>query len=63
MDRIRHGVDQLNASGALPYKLSFSMGCAVYQYEERLSAEAFLNRADLLMYEDKRGKSAARAGA
>jgi hypothetical protein len=37
------------------------MGCQVYRFDERPTAEAFLKRVDMLMYEDKRAK-AARSG-
>lgn len=56
VDRINAALKTLNQSGTLPANLSFSMGIAIYPFEERLSAEEFLKRVDLLMYVDKRRK-------
>lgn len=58
VDRINAALKTLNQSGTLPANLSFSMGIAIYPFEERLSAEEFLKRVDLLMYVDKRRKGA-----
>jgi diguanylate cyclase (GGDEF)-like protein len=57
VDRIDGALNALNQSGALPSRLSFSMGRATYSFDERLPAEEFLKRADLLMYVDKRRKN------
>jgi len=54
--KINQNLAKLNASSELPYKLSFSMGYAVYNYEERMSVEAFEKYIDELMYENKQGK-------
>ena len=56
VDRIGNALHALNQSGSLPAKLSFSMGIAIYPFDERPTAEAFLKRVDLLMYVDKRRK-------
>ncbi len=59
--RILSGVEALNQSSAQPFRLSFSMGSQVYDFEEHLGAEEFLKRVDLLMYENKRAKALANA--
>ncbi len=55
-DRISCCVGQLNESGALPFKLDFSAGHAVYDYDAGLTVDEFLKQVDLLMYENKRIK-------
>lgn len=57
VERIVSARDALNRLSAQPVNLSFSMGCQIYSCEERLSPEAFIKRADMLMYMDKRSKS------
>lgn len=57
-ERIRSALNALKQAGTLPCPLSFSMGHAVYDFEERLTAEALLKRVDARMYEDKRRKTA-----
>jgi diguanylate cyclase (GGDEF)-like protein len=56
--RIRSALATFNQSSAHSVPLSFSMGCQVYDLGESLAPEAFLKRVDMLMYEDKRTKSA-----
>lgn len=54
--KINHNLTKLNSSSELPYKLSFSMGYAVYNYDEHMSVEAFEKYIDELMYENKQSK-------
>ena len=61
VERVENALEALHRSGALPCRLSFSMGCAVYDCEQRPGAEEFLKRVDALMYENKRRKSAQHA--
>ncbi|MDD4390644.1 MAG: GGDEF domain-containing protein [Eubacteriales bacterium] len=51
--RIYKNLNKFNASNSHPYKLSFSMGYAAYDYHLQMSAEEFLKQIDALMYEDK----------
>lgn len=53
VERINKCLDNHNRSGNHVFKLEFSMGYAVYDYQAHLSAEEFLNQVDRLMYEDK----------
>jgi len=62
VDRISGALNAFNQSNTQPFKLSFSMGCQVYRFDERPTADAFLKRVDMLMYENKRAKTA-RSGA
>ena len=57
VDRIGSALNALNQSGAQPVKLSFSMGCQIYDCIGRMAPEAFLKQVDMLMYKDKRSKS------
>ncbi len=52
--RIHREVDDFNRDSDRPYRLSFSMGYAVYVDGE--SAEDFIKRIDAAMYEDKKFK-------
>jgi diguanylate cyclase (GGDEF)-like protein len=57
--RIREKVKKLNDSGLRNYELSLSIGNAVYTCGEE-SAQALLNKADAMMYEDKKKNKKAR---
>lgn len=59
IDRIRENVRQYNESCRKPYKLEFSMGYAVYDYDANMKLNEFQKLLDTLMYEAKRaGKQA-----
>jgi len=53
-DRIRSCLDHYNALESSVFKLSFSMGYAVYQYDSHMGMEEFQKHIDNLMYEDKK---------
>jgi len=52
--RINSFVEHYNKAGLKPYKLGFSMGYAVYDFNSHMKMEAFQKQIDVLMYEDKR---------
>jgi diguanylate cyclase (GGDEF)-like protein len=52
--RLQGEIDALNASRRRPYRLSASVGAAIYQHGESTSFEELIARADTLMYEQKR---------
>jgi diguanylate cyclase (GGDEF)-like protein len=52
--RINRLIEKYNESGVKPYKLSFSMGYAVYDYNSHMKPEEFQKHLDVLMYENKR---------
>ncbi len=52
--RIRKKMEEYNARGGRLYRLSFSMGYAVYNPQEHLSRVQFQKKIDSLMYEEKR---------
>lgn len=53
VERIKESVINYNERNANRYKLSLSMGYAVYTYQTHLKAEDFLKQIDELMYIDK----------
>ena len=55
--RINNFTDAFNSSSEFPFKLSFSEGYAVYDFQTHMKAEEFVNKVDMLMYEDKNLKS------
>ena len=55
--RINNCADALNASSEFPFKLSFSEGYAVYDFQTHMKAEEFVKHVDMLMYENKSTKS------
>ena len=55
--RINSYADALNASKEFPFKLSFSQGYAVYDFQSHMKADEFVNQVDLLMYENKNTKN------
>ena len=52
-ERICRRVDRQNEGGALPYRLSLSMGCTLYDPAGD-DIDSFLRRMDQNMYENKR---------
>lgn len=53
VSRIRSCVDKYNESSDKPYKIGFSMGYAVYDYNSHMKVEEFQKQIDRLMYENK----------
>jgi diguanylate cyclase (GGDEF)-like protein len=54
--RIADKVEALNARGERPYVLSLSVGTLICSFDEQLPLEVLLEKADALMYEEKKGK-------
>jgi diguanylate cyclase (GGDEF)-like protein len=54
--RIADKVKALNALGERPYQLSLSVGTLICDFNEQLPLEVLLEKADALMYEEKKGK-------
>jgi diguanylate cyclase (GGDEF)-like protein len=53
INRINNKVEEFNNKGSYPFKLSFSMGYAVYDFKTNMGYEGFIKLIDQLMYEDK----------
>ena len=53
VNRIKKRTEKYNESGEKKYKISFSMGYAVYDYNLKMGSKEFQKHVDLLMYEDK----------
>lgn len=51
--RIDNCIKKYNESSVQPYKLDFSMGYAVYDYNSHMKVEEFQKQIDTLMYEKK----------
>lgn len=54
VSRINDCIEKYNESCDHPYKISFSMGYAVYDYNSGMKVEEFQKQIDTLMYENKR---------
>lgn len=54
--RMNNLIDSLNSSNEYPFKLSFTAGYAVYDYNSDLGIEDFIKQVDVQMYENKRLK-------
>ncbi len=54
VERIRENFRAFSQSSDKPYKLSLSMGYAIYEHKSAMSKDEFLKLLDDLMYEDKR---------
>lgn len=52
--RINSCIEKYNDSGLKPYKISFSIGYAVYDCQFHMNVEGFQKHIDILMYENKR---------
>lgn len=52
--RINSCLEIYNKQETRPYKLGFSMGYAVYDYQSHMNSEEFQKQIDQLMYENKR---------
>jgi diguanylate cyclase (GGDEF)-like protein/PAS domain S-box-containing protein len=59
-NRITDKVGKLNAEGKCPYQLSLSIGMLLCRFDEKLPLETLLEKADALMYAEKKGKGACR---
>lgn len=55
-------LEQFNIQQNEPYKLSLSIGAALYDEKQRMSQEAFLHHIDKLMYQEKKRKKEAKKG-
>lgn len=56
ISRINDCIENYNESSVQPYKLSFSMGYAMYHYQSHMKVEEFQKQIDALMYEKKQAK-------
>jgi len=56
IERIRKNITQFNETKITPYQIDISMGYAIYSGINTMTAEAFLNQIDQLMYEEKKAK-------
>lgn len=55
-NRIKNTVKEYNQKSQHDFKLSFSMGCAVYDEKEKLKIDEFFKLLDQRMYQDKKNK-------
>jgi GGDEF domain-containing protein len=55
--RIKMAVKKYNETSNKPFKLEFSLGYAVYDYETNMTTEEFQRYIDILMYENKKANS------
>lgn len=53
VSRIKKRTEKYNESSGKKYKISFSMGYAVYDYNLKMGSKEFQKHIDLLMYEEK----------
>ena len=53
VDRIKACFKEFNSKGNKPYKINFSMGYDIYDYNSRMTVHEFQNHIDMLMYENK----------
>jgi diguanylate cyclase (GGDEF)-like protein len=56
IERISHNVARFNSETQKPYRLSFAIGCDVYNPSSRMTYEEFLMNLDDLMYKNKNQK-------
>jgi diguanylate cyclase (GGDEF)-like protein len=57
INRIQTAVIKFNETSNQPYKLGFSLGYAVYDYETSMTTEEFQRYIDVLMYENKKANN------
>jgi len=55
-ERLQNNIDAYNAQGGAVYKLSVSIGTAVYDHDQPLTIDSLLQQADTKMYEQKQKK-------
>lgn len=60
VERLIKNVERFNNEKERPYRISLSVGSLVYDPQESLSLEDILEKADKLMYEDKKRKKSTR---
>ncbi len=54
IERICKNITQFNETNITPYQIKISMGYAIYDSINRMTAEEFMNQVDQLMYEEKK---------
>jgi diguanylate cyclase (GGDEF)-like protein len=54
VERINAARDMFNLKSKKPYKIYFSMGYDIYDYDKSIGADEFLRRIDRQMYEQKK---------
>lgn len=59
--RVAGTLEMVNAESRRPYQLGFSLGAAFYDPKSSETLEELIQRADAVMYEEKRRRKAARA--
>ena len=59
VNRIKGSVDNFNRHSDRPYKLGFSMGYSIYEYDSHMSAEEFKKQIDMYMYRNKNSRKVA----
>lgn len=52
-NKLRKRVNEFNSTNKYPFRISFSIGYAVYDCDSKLTMDEFINRIDELMYKDK----------
>ena len=62
VDRIKENLDAHNLEAERPYKLSFSVGIALYDPEQPCTLDELIERGDRLMYEQKQKRKMERKG-
>lgn len=60
VERLVKKLEKFNEENERPYKISLSIGSIVYDPKENLTLEEILEKADKLMYEDKKRKKSIR---
>ena len=55
--RIKENITEFNSKNTRPYSISFSFGYSVYDINLKLNSGEFINKIDMLMYEDKKKKA------
>lgn len=56
--RIRSNAEKFNTEGQKPYKLSFSIGYDLYDWQSSMKSSDFMKHIDTIMYNDKKARSA-----
>lgn len=56
VERITNNIEEFNKSSLKPYKISFSMGYDIYDYNSKLKLDDFFNHIDMLMYSNKKSR-------
>ncbi len=60
--KIKRCAEEFNETGVLPFKITMSMGCAVYDPGSGMTAREFQQSIDRLMYQDKHAKRKGKTG-